>query len=184
MENKFSKKNQKEFPVRKNLDVRSPNVRIVTDNIGLVSNREAQELARQRNLDLVEISFTRNNDGSPVSVCKLCDYNKFIFDKKQKEKAAKKAAKANEVELKNMQLHITSDVGDVERKINQCLSFLEDNKKVKLEIFLRGREINLKNMANDLMSKVLDKFQNHCIVENKPKWEGRSLTVTVRPLKK
>lgn len=176
-------KQKKEFPVRKNEGVRSPTVRIVTDDIGIVSNARAQELARSKGLDLVEISFTRMEDGSPVSVCKLCDYNKFIFEKKQKEKMAKKQARENEVEVKNMQLHITSDVGDVDRKVNQCIGFLKDGKKVRLEIFLRGREINQKSMANDLMRGVLSKFNEVGIVESQPKWEGRSFATMIRPSK-
>ena len=174
----------RENVVRKNYDVRSPTVRIVTDNIGVVSNAQAQKIAQERGLDLVEISFNKTGKYDSISVCKLCDYSKFVYEKKQKEKEARKTAKANEVEIKKMQLHITSDTGDVDRKIRQCVDFLDEGKKVRLEIFLRGRERNMKTMATDLMTDVLGKLTTAGIQEYPPKWEGWSYSVMIRPSKR
>lgn len=174
-------KKNRENVVRKNYDVRSPTVRIVTDNIGVVSNAQAQKIAQERGLDLVEISFNKIGKCDSISVCKLCDYSKFVYERKQREKEARKTAKANEVEIKKMQLHITSDTGDVDRKVRQCECFLGDGKKVRLEIFLRGREMNMKVMASDLMSTVLNRLATCGVQEYPPKWEGRSYSVMIRP---
>ncbi len=174
----------RENVVRKNYDIRSPNVRIVTDDIGVVSNAQAQKIAQERGLDLVEVSFSKLGKYDSVSICKLCDYSKFVYEKKQREKEARKTAKANEVEIKKMQLHITSDTGDVDRKIRQCEEFLDTGKKVRLEVFLRGRERNMKVMATDLMKSVLDRLTTSGVQEYPPKWEGWSYSVMIRPIRR
>jgi translation initiation factor IF-3 len=182
--NKFDRNKEtstkKEQVVRTNYNIRCPNIKLVgTEKV--ISNGEAQRLAQSKGMDLVEVNFTKTKEGMPISICKIIDYGKYLYEKKRREKEANKRARANRSELKNIQFHITSDSADVERKCNKAREILIEGDKVRLEKFLRGREESLVDMIDDMMNNLLNHFTDIATIESGPKKEGRRYLATLRP---
>ena len=182
---KNGKNNTREFPVRKNEGIRTRNVMLVEDGQKprLVSNYEAQEIAKSRNLDLVEVGFQRVN-GEPTSVAKILDYSRWIYQKKQQEKMAKKTARQNSVTTKELTFSLTCDDGDRMRKVKNARKFLEDGDKVKITIQLKGRQIAQKGLAKEQMTEILNQLSDISIIEGTPNFATRDCFAVLRPNKK
>ena len=140
-----------------------------------MSPMEAIKIARDRGLDLVEISPT-----ATPPVCKITDYGKFMYEKKKKEHEAKK--KQVVVSIKEVQLRPQTEEHDIEYKVNHIIRFLGEGDKAKVSIMFRGREITHVEDGKALMKKVLEMVKEHGLPEVDPKLEGKRYSVIIAPL--
>src|SRR2546430_9923938 len=138
---------------------------------------EALKIARERGLDLVEISATAN-----PPVCRIQDYGKFLYEKEKQERAAKKNQKV--ITIKEVKFRINVDEHDYEFKKNHVLRFLDDGDKVKATIFFRGREMAHTNLGRVVLERLLTDVKDKAIVEFRPRMEGNTLHAILAPLKK
>lgn len=170
---------KKELEHRINDMIRVREVRIVGDNSEpkVYSTREALDLARSLNLDLVEIS-----PNAKPPVCRIVDYNKFLYEKKKKEKEIK--SKANKVEIKELRFTPNTDEHDIEFKAKHAEKFLEDGNKVKASLMFRGRSIVFKERGELLLLQFAKRLEEHATVEQLPLLEGKRMMMTLSPKKK
>jgi translation initiation factor IF-3 len=138
---------------------------------------EAIKIARERGLDLVEISATAN-----PPVCRIQDYGKFLYEKEKQERAAKKNQKV--ITIKEVKFRINVDEHDYEFKKNHVLRFLEQGDKVKATIFFRGREMTHTNLGRQVLERLLKEVGDRAVVEFRPRMEGNTLHAILAPPKK
>lgn len=162
-----------------NGDIRYPQVRITGDGIEsrVVSTSEAQKIARDMGLDLVEISAT-----AVPPVCKICDYGKFVYDLKKKRKEQDK--KQDKSETKELRLTYVTDEHDIEFKVRHAVAWLQKGDKVKCVIQFRGRSIQHKDMGEMLLLKVATMLEEVGRVESLPNLDGNKMIMMVAPKKK
>lgn len=163
-----------------NGEIRDREIRVISstgEQLGIMSPREAMRLAEEENLDLVKISPT-----AVPPVCKIMDWGKFKFEQAKKEKENRKNQKI--VELKEVQLSMTIDVGDVNVKAKQATRFLEAGNKVKVSIRLRGRQMAHASLAKKVMTDFADLLKEVGVVEKPVNQEGRNLIMILAPAKK
>lgn len=155
--------------------IKAETVRIVGDDIEsrVVSTREALDLADSLNLDLVEINSTSN----PI-VCRICDYSKFLYEKKKKDKEKRLS---NKHTLKEIKLGAHIQEHDIAFKLKNTRKFLEEGDKVKAYIQFRGREIMYKEQGEIILLKFIESLQDVGKPESLPKLEGRSMFVIITP---
>lgn len=170
---------RKEAEHRINHFIRVPQVRLVGDNveIGVYSTQEALKIAQQQLLDLVEIS---PNADPPV--CKVIDYNKFLYDKKKKEKEMKAKAKISEV--KEIRFTPNTDDHDFDFKSRHAEGFLKDGNKVKAYVQFKGRAIQFKERGELLLLKFAERLQEIGQPEALPKLEGKRMFIMLAPKSK
>ncbi len=145
--------------------------------VGVVPIEEARQKAEEAGLDLVCISPNPDNP-----VCRVMDYNKFIFEKKKREKDAKKNQK--ETELKEIGLKLNTDVHDIEVKRKAVVKFLSNGNRVKVNIRFRGREMAFQNKGFEVMEKFAEGVSEYGSVDRPPKIEGRNMVMYLSPAKK
>ena len=143
--------------------------------LGVMTPTEALKIARERSLDLVEISPT-----ATPPVCKITDYGKFMYEKKKKEHDARK--KQVIVSIKEVQLRPQTEEHDIEYKVNHIIRFLGEGDKAKVSIMFRGREITHIEDGRALMKQVIERVKEHGAPEVDPKLEGKRLSVIIAPL--
>ena len=139
-----------------------------------MSARQALELADQAELDLVKIS-----PNAVPPVCKIMDYGKFKFELLKRQKEAKKNQKT--VEVKEIWLSMTIDVGDLNVKAKQTLKFLGEGNKVKVSIRMRGRQNAHADLGVAVMQKFADMLGSAAVIEKKPLTENRNIIMIVAP---
>ena len=142
--------------------------------LGVMSARQALELADQAGLDLVKIS-----PNAVPPVCKILDYGKFKFEMLKRQKEAKKNQKV--VEVKEIWLSMTIDVGDLNVKAKQTLKFLAEGNKVKVSIRMRGRQNAHADLGIAVMQKFADMLGIAAVIEKKPLTENRNIIMIVAP---
>ena len=140
-----------------------------------MSSREAQLLARDQGVDLVEIAANAN-----PPVVKIIDWGKYQYQKMKEEAKNRKKAREKQSELKQMKIGLKISDNDLNIKVRKIKSFLEDGDRVKIMIVFRGREMAHKEIGNELLNKVIDLIKDDAIVEGKPQFAGRNLSVGVR----
>ena len=145
--------------------------------LGVMQVRDAQRLADQRGLDLVEITPNAN-----PPVCKIMDYGKFKYEESIKAKQARKAQKVQKV--KEVKFHPGTDTNDFNYKLGQIRGFLQDGCKVKLTLQFRGRENAHREIGEDVISRVLESLVGECFVEQAPKTLGRVHGALIGPPRK
>ncbi|HMW66448.1 MAG TPA: translation initiation factor IF-3 [Chitinophagaceae bacterium] len=167
---------RKEAEHRINNFIRVPQVRLVGENVevGIYETQEALKLAQAQELDLVEIS---PNVDPPV--CKIIDYNKFLYDKKKKEKEMKAKSKASEV--KEIRFTPNTDDHDFDFKAKHAESFLKEGNKVKAYVQFKGRAIQFQDRGQLLLLKFAERLAEVGILENMPKMEGRRMLAMFAP---
>ena len=167
---------RKEAEHRINHFIRAPQVRLVGDNVevGVYSTNEALKIAQEQGLDLVEIS---PNADPPV--CKIIDYNKFLYDKKKKEKEMKANAKVSEV--KEIRFTPNTDEHDFNFKAKHAENFLKEGNKVKAYVQFKGRAIQFQERGQLLLLKFADRLAEVGNLENMPKMEGRRMLAMFAP---
>ncbi len=167
---------RKEAEHRINHFIRVPQVRLVGENVevGVYSTQEAMKMAQDQQLDLVEIS---PNADPPV--CKIIDYNKFLYDKKKKEKEMKAKAKVSEV--KEIRFTPNTDDHDFDFKSRHAEGFLKDGNKVKAYVQFKGRAIQFKERGELLLLKFAERLQEIGQPEALPKLEGKRMFIMLAP---
>jgi len=171
---RFRKEQQQEH--RTNHMIRVPQVRLVGDNVevGVYSIQEALRMAQDQQLDLVEISPTAD-----PPVCKIIDYNKFLYDKKKKEKEMK--AKSKTAELKEIRFTPNTDDHDFDFKAKHAENFLKDGNKVKAYVQFKGRAIQFQERGQLLLLKFAERLNEFGTLESMPKMEGRRMLAMFAP---
>jgi len=167
---------RKEAEHRINHFIRVPQVRLVGDNVtpGVYATNEAIKMAQEQALDLVEIS---PNADPPV--CKIIDYNKFLYDKKKKEKEMKANAKVSEV--KEIRFTPNTDEHDFNFKAKHAENFLKDGNKVKAYVQFKGRAIQFQDRGQLLLLKFAERLTDIGVLESMPKMEGRRMLAMFAP---
>lgn len=167
----------------KNYEIFQGKVRLVEDGKPpvVIERDEAIEMARSRGMDLVQIAYNKND--FPHAVTKILDYSKHLYDQKKREKLAKKQARANEVDVKEICFSIRIDEGDMKTKVDHIREFLGSGDKVKVIVKLLRREMHLKNFAMDTMKTVLSKIGDIAELDAAPSATGNMLTCVVRKKK-
>jgi len=156
-----------------NEQIRDREVRVVGENgqqLGIMSSREALQMAEEAGVDLVKIAPT-----AKPPVCKLVDYGKFKYEQTRKEKEARK--KQRTIEIKEIRLSPNIDTNDLNTKINAARKFLSKGDRVKITLRFRGRE--MAHMANSkhILDDIAQALSDICVVEKAPKVEGRTMTM-------
>ncbi|MDP9042695.1 MAG: translation initiation factor IF-3 [Bacteroidota bacterium] len=171
---RFRKEQQQEH--RTNNMIRVPNVRLVGENVtvGVYPTAEALKMALDQAMDLVEIS---PNADPPV--CKIIDYNKFLYEKKRKEKEMKAKSKASEV--KEIRFTPNTDDHDFDFKAKHAEKFLKDGDKVKAYVQFKGRAIQFRERGELLLLKFAERLNEVGVLEGMPKMEGKRMLAIWAP---
>ncbi|EDM43922.1 translation initiation factor IF-3 [unidentified eubacterium SCB49] len=145
--------------------------------VGVYKTRQAQEMAEEQELDLVEISPNAN-----PPVCKIMDYKKFVYEQKKREKVMK--SKATKVIIKEIRFGPNTDDHDYEFKKKHAIKFLKDGAKLKAYVFFKGRSIIYKDQGEILLLKLAQELEDLGKVEQMPKLEGKRMIMFIAPKKK
>ncbi|MCL6525034.1 MAG: translation initiation factor IF-3 [Thermoflavifilum sp.] len=168
------KKDTGEFRI--NRMIRAKEVRVVGENIetGIYPIEEALRMAEEQGLDLVEISPNAN-----PPVCKIIDYNKFLYERKKKEKEIK--AKSAKSEVKELRFTPNTDDHDFEFKLRHAEKFLKEGNKVKAYVQFKGRAIMFKERGELILLKLAERLAEVGVLEGMPKLEGRRMHAIIVP---
>ncbi|MCL1935542.1 MAG: translation initiation factor IF-3 [Defluviitaleaceae bacterium] len=160
-----------------NDQIRDKEVRLIDENgtqMGIVSNKEAQDLALSKRLDLVKISPT-----AKPPVCKIMDYSKHRFDQQKKEKEARKKQKT--ATIKELRLSPNIDTHDINVKIKKAKEFLKNGDKVKISIRFKGREIGYSDNSLEIFDMFVKSVEEYGNIEKPPKKEARMMSMFLSP---
>ena len=171
---RFRKEQQQEH--RTNFMIRVPQVRLVGDNVtvGVYPTQEAIRMAQDQGLDLVEIS-----PQADPPVCKIIDYNKFLYEKKKKDKEMK--AKSKTAEVKEIRFTPGTDDHDFDFKARHAENFLKEGNKVKAYVQFKGRAIQFQDRGQLLLLKFAERLAEIGVLESMPKMEGRRMLAMFAP---
>ncbi len=157
-----------------------PEVRLIDadgNQVGVVPLAQAQTMAREKDLDLVEISPTAN-----PPVCKVMDYGKYVFQQKKKQGEAKKKQKV--IVVKEVQFRPRIDEHDFDFKRNNIVRFLQHGDKVKAIIRFRGREMTHMELGRAVLDRLLDEVKEHGAAESPhPDVQGNRMAIVIAPNK-
>ena len=160
--------------------IRAAEVRLIDSEgkqVGIVPLQQAQEMAREKDLDLVEISAT-----ATPPVCKIMDYGKFIFQQKKKQSEAKKKQKV--IVVKEVQFRPRIDEHDFDFKKNNIVRFLQHGDKVKASVRFRGREMTHMELGRAVLDRLLAEIKEYGASENaSPDVQGNRMTIVIAPNK-
>ena len=162
-----------------NEQIRDKEVRVISaegEQLGIMSALAALRLAEDENLDLVKIS-----PNAVPPVCKIMNYGKFKFEQAKREKENRKNQKV--VELKEIYLSMTIDIGDLNVKAKKTVEMLGDGNKVKVSIRMRGRQNAHAAMGIDVMRRFFDMLGGKAVMDKEPKTEGRNILMILSPAK-
>ncbi len=160
-----------------NGQIRDKEIRLISntgEQLGIMSARDAQKLADEKNLDLVKVS-----PQAKPPVCKIMDYSKYKFDLVKKEKEARKKQKT--VETKELRLSPNIDTHDIQVKVKNALKFLKAGNKVKVSIRFRGRELSRQDVAIKIMKDFAEQVSEFGVIEKEPKMEARTMAMFLGP---
>ena len=157
-----------------------PEVRLIGADgaqVGIVPLQQAQDMAREKDLDLVEISPTAN-----PPVCKIMDYGKYVFQQKKKSGEAKKKQKV--IVVKEVQFRPRIDEHDFDFKKNNVIRFLQHGDKVKALVRFRGREMTHMELGRAVLDRLLAEIKEVGAPENpNPDVQGNRMTMVIAPVK-
>ena len=151
--------------------IRDIEVRVIGkdgEQLGIMSSKEAYQLAKEADLDLVKIAPT-----AKPPVCKIVDYGKYRYEAMRKEKEAKKKQKV--IDIKEVRLSPNIDTNDLNTKVNQARKFLAKGDKVKVTLRFRGRELAHVNASKSILDEFAKMLEDVAVVEKEAKFEGRSM---------
>ena len=174
----LQKKDENELNI--NGQITAPQVRLVGDNIpepGIVPLSRALQLADQLELDLVEISAKAD-----PPVCKILDYQKYLYQQRKKAKEMK--SNAAKVVIKEIRFGPNTDEHDFQFKLKHAQEFLQEGSKVKASIFFRGRSIMVADQGEKQLLRFAVELEPYGRAENMPTLEGKRMTMMLAPLKK
>jgi len=161
-----------------NYAISTPVIRLVGDNMEprILSFREALDMAQSMELDLVEISPM----ASPP-VCKIMDYQKYLYELKKKQKEIK--AKTSKISVKEIRLGPNTDDHDFNFKVKHALGFLQEGNKVKVDVFFKGRSIMYKDQGELMLLNFAKACEEHGKPEQMPRLEGKRMIMILTPKK-
>jgi translation initiation factor IF-3 len=171
-------KNAKD-PYMINEQIRAREVRLVGDNVetGVYSISEALKIADEQGLDLIEIS-----PNAEPPVCKILDYQKFLYQQKKRLKEQK--AKSTKVVVKEIRFGPQTDDHDYNFKLKHAVGFLKEGAKVKAYVFFKGRSILFKEQGEVLLLRFANDLEEYGKVEQMPVLEGKRMILMITPKKK
>ncbi len=172
-------KKNKDNGIRVNEQIRADKVRVVDENgkqVGVMVLEEAIRMARSRGYDLVEVAPNAN-----PPVCKFINYDKYRYELAKKEKEARK--KQVVMKIKEIRMTYNIDTHDLNVKKKKIREFLEDGDKVKVGIFIRGREMVHLDRAEEILNEIAEEMKDVGYVEKKPSMEGKRYTMVLHPVK-
>lgn len=172
----IEKKPNRDAPII-NERIKFPKIRVIdTDGaqLGVMSPREAQRLAEEKDLDLVLVS-----DKADPPVCRIMNYGKYKFELEKKAREAKK--KQHNVEVKEVKMRYKIEEHDYQVRIRQASNFLKDGDKVKATVMFRGREIQHADLAEKLLMQMADDLKEVAEVQQAPKREGKNMMMMFSP---
>jgi translation initiation factor IF-3 len=165
--------------IRTNERIRAREIRVIDDQgeqLGIIPPFEALKIAKEKGLDLVEISPT-----AQPPVCRIMDYGKFLYQEEKKDREAKK--KQTRIVVKEVKFRINVDDHDYETKKNHVVRFLQDGDKVKATIFFRGREMTRQGLGREILERLIKDLGDKAIVEFRARQEGNTLHLILAPPK-
>lgn len=176
--------NQRSISISKNSrtringEIRHSEVRVIGssgEQLGIMSSREAQKIANEQGVDLVEIAPNAN-----PPVVKIIDWGKFQYQQAKEEARNRKKAREKQSELKTIKIGLKIGDNDLNIKVRKMRSFLEDGDRVKIIIMFRGREMAHREIGRELLDKVISLLGDDIALIGEPQQSGRNLSVGVR----
>jgi len=165
---------------RVNEMIRVREVRVIDEEgqqLGILPTYEAIRLAQEHGVDLVEVA-----PNAVPPVCRLLDFGKFQYERQKKEREARRAQKV--IEVKEIRLRPRTGEHDLDTKVRQSLTFLEEGAKVRVAVRFRGREITHPEIAREQLAEFAEKVGDAAIIEQQPAMEGPNLFMMLSPGKK
>ena len=159
--------------------IRSPEVRLIDadgENIGVVTLKEAMDMAAEAGVDLVEVS-----PGAKPPVCRVMDFGKFLYQRAKKEKEARK--QQTKIEMKEIRMRPKTNEHHRGFKVKDAKRWLEEGKKVKVTIRFRGREMDYPEIALEDLREIAEELKDISTIEQAPKMEGRRMMLILAPNK-
>ena len=144
------------------------------EQVGILPIEEANNLAGEASLDLVEIS-----PNAEPPVCRIMDYGKFRFEENKKLQVAKK--KQKQTQVKEIKFRPGTDIGDYNIKLRKLVTFLEEGDRTKVTLRFRGREMAHQELGMELLQRVKADLEEYGTVEQEPKMEGRLMVMVLAP---
>ncbi len=186
----FAPRGPVQNPNRINEDIKNPQIRLVGDNFDKILEKTGKQLepgvydtsiclaiAEQMELDLVEI-----NEKAEPPICKIIDYNKFLYEKKKREKEIK--ANAQKTIIKEVRFSPETQDNDFQFKLKHAEGFLKEGAKVKAYVMFKGRAIAFKERGEVLLLRFIQGLEDFGAPEAMPKLEGKRMFVFIAPKKK
>ena len=167
------KNKKEESRFRINSEIRAKEVKLVGENVtvGNYSLQDAIKFADQLGLDLVEI----NGSNPELSICRIVDFSKFLYEKKKNEK------KCAKVEVKELRMRPVTDDNDLAFKLKHAREWLLKGDMVKASVFFKGREITHKDLGYQILNKVIADLLDIGVTERAPQFEGQRLQIMIKP---
>ena len=175
--NFFQRRSKPQGP-RANERIRALDVQVISNdgsNLGVLPLKKAIELAKQEDLDLIEISPNAN-----PPVCKIMDMGKYKYDAQKKANLAKKKQKI--IALKEIKMRPVTETHDYEFKVKNAKKFIAKGDKVKFTIRFKGRELQHSHLGNELMAKIKEDMKDIGKIELHPKFDGKQMIMVIQPL--
>ena len=175
----LDKRSAKSF-IRINEKIRAREIRVIDENgeqLGILAPFEAMRIAKERGLDLVEVS-----PNAVPPVCRIQDYGRFLYEKEKSDRAAKKKQKV--IVVKECKFSVTVDEHDYQTKKNQAIRFLNDGDKVKASLRFRGRQMAHRELGYAIINRLIQDIGDAGVVEFMPRMEGTILHAIIAPSKK
>jgi translation initiation factor IF-3 len=175
----IDKRSAKSF-IRTNERIRAREIRVIDENgeqLGVMPPFDALKMARERSLDLVEIS-----PNAVPPVCKIQDYGKFLYEKDKSDRAARKKQKI--IVIKEVKFSVTVDEHDYQTKKNQAVRFLGEGDKVKASLRFKGRQMAHRDLGYKIINRLILDIGDAGLVEFMPRMEGTTLHAILAPSKK
>lgn len=160
-----------------NEEIRDREIRLIGpegEQLGIMSARQALDIAEEKELDLVKIAPT-----AKPPVCKLMDYGKYRFEQTKREKEARKNQRV--VEIKEIRMSPSIDVNDFNVKLRNAQKFLSEGNRCKVTVRFRGREMAHTNIGQDLLLKFAESCGETAVMDKSPKLEGRHMSIFLSP---
>jgi translation initiation factor IF-3 len=175
----LDKRSAKTF-IRINDRIRAREIRVIDENgeqLGIMTVFDAIKIARERGLDLVEVS-----PNAIPPVCRIQDYGRFLYEKEKSDRAAKKKQKI--ILVKEVKFSVTVDVHDYQTKMKQAVRFLTEGDKVKASLRFRGRQMAHRELGYNIINRLIIDIGDAGIVEFMPRMEGTTLHAIIAPAKR
>src|SRR5271154_4034781 len=175
----IDKRSAKSF-IRINEKIRAREVRVIDEagnQLGILPPFEALKIARERGLDLVEVS-----PSAVPPVCRIQDYGKFLYEKDKSDRAARKKQKV--IVVKEVKFSVTVDEHDYQTKKNQAVRFLTEGDKVKASLRFKGRQMAHRELGYAIVNRLIQDIGENGVVEFMPRMEGTTLHAILAPGKK